>query len=82
MAIVRQPITGKVTARRIPVDCLLVANNARTDLEGLLQTFDCKLVLFDASSSPWRIERWKEESIRLGVSFYDVREQGAFVRDL
>ncbi|MDZ4680307.1 MAG: ComEC/Rec2 family competence protein [Saprospiraceae bacterium] len=82
MAVVRQAITGKVIEDRIPVDCLLVSNNARADLEDLLRIFDCKLVLFDASSSPWRVERWKEEAIRLGIPFYDIREQGAFVRDL
>jgi len=82
MAIVRQPITGKVKEGRILVDCLLVSNNVRANLEDLFQIFDCKLVLFDASSSPRRIERWKEEAIRGGVPFYDIREQGAFVRDL
>lgn len=82
MAIVRQPITSKVMESRIPVDCLLLSNNVRIKLEEVLQLFDSKLILFDASSSPWRIERWKKDCIRLGIPFYDVREQGAYIRDL
>jgi len=82
MAIVHQAVAIKETERRIPVDCLLLSNNVRADVEDLLQIFDCKLILFDASSSPWRIERWKTTCIGLNIPFYDIREQGAYMRDL
>ena len=82
MAVVRQPLTGKAPEARIPIDCLLLTNNVRADLEDLLQFFDPALILFDASSSPWRIKRWKEEGIRMEIPCYDIREAGAYVRDI
>lgn len=82
IAVVRQPLTGKAPEVRIPVDCLLLTNNVRADLEDLLQIFDPTLIVFDASSSPWRIKRWKEEGIHKGIPCYDIREAGAYVRDI
>ncbi len=82
MAVVRQPIALKGDAEKIPVDCLLFANNARVDLSEVLLIFDCKLILFDASSSYRRIERWKKHCIQLEMPYYDIREQGAYIRDL
>ncbi|NUO00982.1 MAG: ComEC family competence protein [Saprospiraceae bacterium] len=82
MAIVRQPMALQKAADRIAVDCLLLSNNVRADLEDLLQIFDCKQILFDASSSYRRVERWKAACLRKGIPFHDIREEGAFIRDL
>lgn len=82
MAIIRPPLKAKAGSSKIAVDYLLLSGNVWADIEELLQIFDCKLVLFDASCSYSRVRRWKEACTDLGIPYYDIREQGAWVCDL
>lgn len=82
MAVIRYPVSTKEPGEKIPVDCLLLANNVRADVEDLLQIFDCKLIVFDASCSYRRVEGWKAACANLKMPYYDIREQGAYIRDL
>jgi competence protein ComEC len=44
--------------------------------------FTCKMYIFDASNSAWRIEKWKKECEELHLHFHSVSEKGAFVTNL
>ncbi|MFN0015751.1 MAG: ComEC/Rec2 family competence protein [Saprospiraceae bacterium] len=66
----------------IHVDVLVLRNNAKIRLAESLQYFPCRLVVFDATNSPWQIERWQTECHSLGLPFHNVRENGAWCMGL
>jgi len=39
-------------------------------------------IVFDASNSLWKIQKWKKDCEALNLRFHSVPEQGAFVLDL
>ncbi len=61
-----------------PVDILILRDNPRVQLSDCLRRFPCSLVVFDASNSRYRVERWKKECQASGITFYDVQESGAW----
>ena len=67
---------------KVKLDFLLLRNTPKVELEDLLQTFDIQLLVFDASNKRWRVDDWKVECDSLGVSYFDVSEEGALVVDL
>jgi len=62
----------------IPVDVLILSNGIKVRLADCIRQFPCRLVVFDATSSPWRVERWKVECREQGLPFHDVRADGAW----
>ncbi|MCF8247568.1 MAG: ComEC family competence protein [Saprospiraceae bacterium] len=67
---------------KVKLDFLLLRNTPKVELEDLLQIFDFQLLVFDASNKHWRVDNWKAECDSLGVSYFDVDEEGALVVDL
>jgi len=65
----------------LKVDYLLLRNTPKVEIEDLLQTFDFQQIIFDASNKKWRLEDWKNQCDSLGVNYFDVNEEGAFVLD-
>jgi len=63
----------------VPVDILLLSKSPRVTIADCQKRFPFKMVVFDASNSWKQVERWKTECSVAGVSFHDVREQGAWV---
>ena len=67
---------------KIKVDYLLVRGTPKVTMEDLLEVFDFKTIIFDASNKKWQLEKWKTVCEQLGVDYFDVNEEGAFVLDL
>lgn len=67
---------------KLKLDFLLLRNTPKVEMEELLQTFDFQLLIFDASNKNWRVEDWKVDCDSLGINYFDVNEEGAFVLDL
>ncbi len=65
---------------RIPLDFVILSQNARVSIEGILQLYDTDSIIIDSSNSNYRIKKWKEEAARYNVGIYDVKERGAFYR--
>ncbi|MDX1943283.1 MAG: ComEC/Rec2 family competence protein [Saprospiraceae bacterium] len=68
--------------RKTKVDCVLIRNNSRASLIDLLQIFDCKHIILDASNSRRNAARWRKECAEQGFSLYDVQAQGSLVLNL
>ncbi|MCB9337808.1 MAG: ComEC family competence protein [Lewinellaceae bacterium] len=81
MAIVAQPVS-RTGAEKIGVDLLLLRNSPKMGIEELLDIFDSRLIIFDASNKKWQVEKWKVACRELGVEYHDINEQGAWVLDL
>ena len=69
-------------SEKMEVDYLLLRGSPKVEMEELMQVFDFKTLIFDASNKKWQLEQWKNQCEQLGVPYYDVNEMGAFVLDL
>lgn len=63
-------------------DVLIVSGNPKKDISSIISKIRPKMVVFDASNSVWKIEKWKKGCDSLHLRFHSVPEEGAFVMDL
>ncbi|WP_114782404.1 ComEC/Rec2 family competence protein [Botryobacter ruber] len=63
------------------VDYVLLTQNVRITPEDL-QGFSFKMLLLDASNSPWYLQKLKPQLTAAGIPFHDVGAEGAFVVEL
>ena len=67
---------------RFKVDYILVRNSPKMVMDELASSFDFKKIIFDVSNKKWQLEKWKKQCGELGLEYYDIGEEGAFVLDL
>ena len=70
------------TQQKPNIDYLIFSKNPKVDFDKLLDSFTFDTIIFDSSNSYWRTNEWKEECMNRGISFYNVKEQGAFVQEI
>lgn len=78
MAILNKNIKTN-SPHKIKVNYLLLQGNANIYIEKLRDNYEFELLLFDASTSTWKIKKWKEKCLELGIDYYDINERGAFI---
>jgi competence protein ComEC len=71
-----------INDKKIKVDAIIITQDPQLYLTNLVNIFDCKQYIFDASNSLWRIKKWKKEAENLPLRLHSVPEQGAFIMDL
>jgi competence protein ComEC len=64
---------------KMPVDVIVLSDNAPVLITGLTGVFACRQFVFDASNSLKRVAAWQRECVELGISGFSVAEHGAFV---
>jgi competence protein ComEC len=64
---------------KIDIDLVIVSNNPPLKIPQLLQIFNCRQFVFDASNSMWKIDKWQATCSELHLPSYSVQKQGAFV---
>ncbi|MCS7037938.1 MAG: ComEC family competence protein, partial [Saprospiraceae bacterium] len=69
---------GNTAAMPVPVEALILRQNARVTLAECLRHFAPKVVVIDASNSLRRAQRWAAEGDTLGLAMHDLRQQGAW----
>ncbi len=68
--------------QKIQLDLIIISKNPKIRIASLIETFNCKFFVFDASNPAWKIEKWKEECKSLNFSWYSVYETGAFIYNI
>lgn len=68
--------------KKILVDLLIVSHNPPIDIQELTRAFTCKLIVFDASNSHWKIKKWQQDCILIQQPIYIVEQSGAFVLNI
>ena len=63
----------------LPVDFLIISNNAPYSIAELSALFRFQTLIFDTSNSHYPLKKWKRQCEELGISYHIVKEQGAFV---
>ena len=64
---------------KIAVDLVIVSKNAPVQIAQLAQIFHCSQIVFDASNTPQKVNKWKQEAAKLGLQCFSVVDNGAFV---
>lgn len=65
--------------QKIEADYVIISKNHKVKIAEICKTFNPKMIIFDGSSSVWRIRQWKKECEELHLQSHSVSEQGAFV---
>lgn len=73
-----KPIKSKYK-NTLPLDYIIIAKNAKINLKQLIDSYNFKTIIFDSSNSWWYLNDQKLAAEALGLSYWDVNEQGAFV---
>lgn len=80
--LIDQTIAFEIPAQKINVDIIIISKNPKLYIPQLASVFNCELYVFDASSSLWKIGKWKEDCDKLNLRFHSVPDDGAFIVDL
>ena len=57
---------------------LMLINNPKINLEGVLERQKLKAVIVDASNGPWNIKLWEKSCKKHNVKLIDIRKDGAY----
>jgi len=72
----------EASQQKINVDMIVISKSPKLYIPQLAKIFNCKLYVFDASNSLWKIAKWKADCSALNLQCYSIPEQGAFISDL
>ena len=62
----------------IKTDYALVQNNPYIQIDKIKDTFQPKIIIFDASNSRKAINVWKQQCEEIGLAYHDINEKGAW----
>ncbi|WKK81525.2 ComEC/Rec2 family competence protein [Marivirga arenosa] len=65
-------------SKPIEVDLLIVSNNAPKSVDQLLELFDARKIVVDASNNYYKIQNFKTKFEEEKINYYIVPEKGAF----
>lgn len=77
-----EPLHFDSLSVKVNVDIVVVSKNPKLYIPQLASVFNCKTIVFDASNSLWKIDRWKQDCDKLNLHYYSVPDSGAFIQDL
>jgi competence protein ComEC len=63
----------------LPVDFLVLSNNAPYTVSELCGLFHFQLLIADSSNSNHQLKKWKEQCSKMNVTCHIVKEQGAYL---
>lgn len=66
------------------LDCtyVLVRDNPKLSMKEVMSNYNMTLVIFDGTNTRYKIRQWKKECEAIGLNYYDIKKQGAFIDDL
>lgn len=80
--LINKPISFEEPQEKIDVDIIIISKSPKLYIPQLVSVFNFNKIIFDASNSLWKIEKWKKDCERLHLQNYSVPQQGAFILDL
>ena len=80
--VINKPYVFNTLTNKPTLQYTILANNPLLYIDSLLQYFTLKQVIADASNPTWKVKLWQADCLRLGIPFYNVAIEGAFVVNL
>ncbi len=72
----------KINNNKLSVDLLIITKNTSLSIKALLDAFDPKEIVIDASNSIYTSHRLKEEAHELNINCWSVLMDGAYSKDI
>ncbi|OFX83143.1 MAG: hypothetical protein A2W99_13080 [Bacteroidetes bacterium GWF2_33_16] len=67
------------TKTPINIDYLVLSKNSNISISDLQKYFNFKKLIIDSSNQLYRINKWKKECEMIGVEYFSVTDNGAFI---
>jgi len=80
--IIDRPLNLQDVKQRTELDLIVVSKNPPLDIIQLTKIFKCRLIVFDASNSIWKIKKWQADCALINQLTYTVPVQGAFIYNI
>ncbi|NND76840.1 MAG: DUF4131 domain-containing protein [Flavobacteriales bacterium] len=71
----------KPSQRKLYTDLMIISENPWMEWKQVFEYYNPKFVVLDSSNKNYVVRKWKAELDELGISYWDVNEHGAFVKD-
>lgn len=71
---------GRIAGKQFPMDYVYLCKGYTGRVEGLANVFSIRQVVFDSSVSEYRLRRWQEECVRLGIPFANLSEGSLIIK--
>jgi len=71
-----------VPTEKIKADLIIISKNAQVQITQLMQAFTCGQIIFDASNTSRKVNKWKADAAKLGLHCFSVVDNGAFVMNM
>ncbi len=68
--------------KKLNLDYLIVSQNPWFNISDVKEKYCFEKIIFDASNPFWKVNQWIKECEDLGLNYWSVRHEGAYVRDL
>ena len=78
----RLPSGSAPGQEKTTVDYLVLIDSPTLAIEDLVDRFNFKMIIFDASNKKSRVAKWKTACQEKGIPCFDTQEKGAFVLEL
>lgn len=82
MAIITPKNVDLSYSGKIDLDYLIISDNPDLYFKNILSMYSCKQIIICPSNAPWNVQKWKQELALLEIPIWDVKESGAFIKDL
>ncbi len=82
LLLIDHAIAIEPAAKKIDLDIIIISKNPKLYIAELYKAFNCRTIVFDASNSLWKIEKWKQDCDKLHLQHYSIPEKGAYVLNI
>jgi len=82
IALIDNQYQTKKTKTALQIDLLIITKNPRTSLTELVENYQPKLIVIDASNSKYVANKTKEEALTLHIKCIDIATDGAFIKTI
>lgn len=67
---------------KIKVDYVIISGKPDVTMKEVNENFECQEIILDSSIPFWKAKQYKEECREIGLLYYDVNEDGAWIKNL
>jgi competence protein ComEC len=60
---------------------VVISGGYDLDISALKNAFNFDILIFDSSVPDYKLKKWEEECKRLNLTYYNVKEQGAYIEN-
>lgn len=79
LVIVDPAFNYEPNGKLMKVDYIVLSHNPKLSIRELAAIFSFSIAVVDNSNSPWKTTEWIEECKEMGIQYYSIRDNGAFV---